>query len=161
MIKQAKKFQGFSLFELLLTTILLSLLLGMGFKSFSDNMQDQNVKSAGEQIISAIKKAKYYSRSKGVTTKLNFPVGSNTYSIFADDTNLSNSSNFDSTSGKLPENIQILSNTCTDLNFYVDSSPINSSYEVISEDCSITVGYNDGAQKTILIKGNSGNVDFN
>jgi len=158
---KTKKLNGFTLLELLLTTAVLSILLGMGFKSFDNNIQEQNAKSAGEQVSSAIKKAKYYARSKGVRVKLNFPTGSNTYSIVADGVTISNVNNFDATSGKLPENIKILSNNCSDLNFYVDGSPVNSSNEVISEDCSITTGYSGGPQKTVFIKGNSGNVDFN
>ncbi len=151
---------GISLFELLLITILLSVLLGMGFHSFDSSIQDQNSISAAEQVISAIKKTKYYSRSKGVITSLNFPQGSNTYSIIADNTVISNNSYFDASSGKLPKNVEIIQNNCADINFYVDGSPVDSSGNTITQDCKITIGYLSGPQKIIVIKGNSGNVDF-
>ena len=154
------KKRGISLFELLLSIVLLSVLLTMGFSAFDSSIKDQNTQSATEQIISAIKKSKYYSRSKGVVTSLSFPVGSNTYSISADGTTISNSDFFDATSGKLPKNIKIIQNNCATVNFYVDGSPVDSSNNPIASDCSIKVGYVGGSQKTITIKGNSGNVFY-
>jgi prepilin-type N-terminal cleavage/methylation domain-containing protein len=152
--------KGMSLFELLITTMLLSILLSMGFHSFDSSVQDQNAVSAAEQMISAINKTKYYSRSKGVVASLSFPIGSNTYSISADNVVISNSNFFDASSGKLPKNVEIIQNTCIDINFYVDGSLVDSSGSTIIQDCKITVGYESGPQKTIVIRGNSGNVDY-
>jgi prepilin-type N-terminal cleavage/methylation domain-containing protein len=154
------KNSGFSLFELLLTIVLLSVLLCMGFNTFDSSIKAQNTQSATEQIASAIKNAKYYARSKGVVTSLGFPAGSNYYSISADGEVISNNALFGSTSGKLPENIKIIQNNCYDLNFYVDGSLIDSSGNSISDDCLIKTGYTNGPQKTITIKGNSGNVTY-
>lgn len=149
---------GISLIELAVTALLLSIILTMGFKSFDSSIKDQNAKSASEQVVSAIKKAKYYSRSKGVTTSLNFIQGSNSYSILADGVNISQNTLFDSTSGTLPKNVIIIGNTCDSLNFYVDGSPVDTNGNVIKTDCSIKIGYSSGTQKTIVVKGNTGNV---
>lgn len=164
MLQQIKKTNnkeaGISLFELLISIVILSVLLTMGFSTFDSSIKAQNTQSASEQIVSAIKKAKYYSRSKGVITSLSFPVGGNSYSVSADGEVISNNNLFDAYSGKLPKNIEIIQNSCGTVNFYVDGSPVNSLNETISTDCSIKVGYDSGVQKTITIKGNSGNVIY-
>ncbi len=152
---------GVSLFELLLAVVLLSVLLCIGFSSFDNTIRAQNTQSASEQVVLAIKNAKYYARSKGTTTSLNFPTGSNVYSISADGQTITDNSFFDSTSGKLPNNIIIIGNSCTDINFYVDGSPVDSEGNSISENCEVTIGYANGPQKDITIMGNSGNVVFN
>jgi prepilin-type N-terminal cleavage/methylation domain-containing protein len=151
---------GVTLIELLISLALISVLLSIGFNTFDSSIREQNSKSASEQIVSAIKKAKYYSRSKGVVTSLSFPTGSNTYSISADSEVISNSNLFDASSGALPKNVEIIQNNCDSINFYVDGSPVDSSNNPVTTDCSIKVGYTGGPQKTITIKGNSGNVIY-
>jgi len=158
--KQPKNI-GFSMFELIVTMSISCLLLYSSFVCFDKSIQQSNAKSAAEQVVSAINSAKYYARAKGVTTALNFPVGSNVFSITADGAAITNSSNFDSTSGTLPKNIKILTNTCNDLNFFVDGSPVTSNGTSITQNCVITVGYSGGPQKNITIMGNSGNVTHN
>jgi prepilin-type N-terminal cleavage/methylation domain-containing protein len=161
MNKENNKKSGVTLIELLISLGLISVLLSMGFSAFDSSIKAQNSKSASEQIVSAIKKAKYYSRSKGVITSLSFPTGGNSYSISVNGIIISNDNNFDATSGKLPKNIEIIQNSCGDINFYVDGSPVDVSNNTVATDCSIKVGYADGPQKTITIKGNSGNVTSN
>lgn len=152
------KNKGISLIELAVVMLLISILITMGFSSFDSSIKAQNAQSASDQSASAIKKAKYYSRSKGIITSLNFPVGSNSYSILADGVNLSNNNLFDATSGVLPKNVVVIRNTCANVNFYVDGSPVDNNGNTITQDCSITIGYMDGNQKTLTIKGNTGNV---
>ena len=154
------KKSGISLIELLISMALISVLLGIGFNAFDSSIKDQNNHSAAEQIVSAIKKAQYYSRSKGVITSLSFQPGSNTYSISADGAVISNNNNFDATSGILPKNIVIIQNNCAGINFYVDGSPTDAANNPVTTDCSLTAGYIGGPQKTITIKGNSGNVTY-
>ncbi len=62
--KYQNKYSGVSLIELMLTLMLISVLLGTGYVSFNKSIMDQNSKSAAEQVVFAIKKAKFYSRSK-------------------------------------------------------------------------------------------------
>lgn len=151
---------GVSLFELLIAVVLLSLLLGIGYSNFDNSVKNQNTKSSAEQVVLAIKNAKYYARAKGIITSLGFTAGSNTYSISANGNILTNNANFDSTSGKLPNNIIIINSTCGDLNFYVDGSPIDSDGNSITQNCEIKIGYNNGPQKNIIIMGNTGNVIY-
>lgn len=158
--KSQNKYSGISLIELMLTLMLISVLLGTGYVSFNKSIMDQNSKSAAEQVVLAVKKAKFYSRSKGIKTSLSFPAGSNTYSISADGETITNDNNFDATSGKLPKNIEILQNNCNDMNFYVNGTPIDSVGDRITNSCTIIVGYDEGPQKTITIRGNSGNVSY-
>lgn len=149
---------GISLLELMITVALIAILISTGFTSFDNSIREEKTISASEQIMAAIKKAKYHARSKGVLTSLVFPAGSNNYSIIADGEIISNNALFDASSGVLPENIVIIQSTCNDINFYVDGSLVDSEGEVVSEDCSVRLGYINGNQKIITVKGNTGNV---
>jgi Tfp pilus assembly protein FimT len=153
-----KKQSGISLIELAVTMLLISVLSTIGFNTFDSSIKAENVISASEQVAFAIKKAKYYARSKGVVTKLSFPVGGSSYSITVNGETVSNNSNFDATSGVLPKNVKILQNTCNSINFYVDGSLITDSGLVKKTDCILQLGYTDGQSKTLTIKGNTGNV---
>ena len=160
MNNNGRKTPGISLFELLLSIVLLSVLLCIGYNSFDREIRSENVKSAAEQIVLAIKNARCYARSKGITTSVNFQTGENEYSISADGQVITNNEFFDSTSGKLPKNVEIIDSGCNSVNFYVDGSPVDSGGNLITKNCDVKVGYEDGPQKDITIIGNSGNVVY-
>ena len=152
------KNSGISLIELMITVTIMVVLLSTGFTAFGNSIEAQKATQAADQIASAIKQAKYFSRSNGVLTSLFFIEGSNTYTIVADGEIISDSSLYDAASGILPENTVITHNTCSEINFYVDGSIVDSVGNIITESCTISVGYSDGQQKTLTIRGNSGNV---
>lgn len=155
-----KKYSGITLLELLITISLMSFLLVMGFQSFSVMINRQYSQSAIQQAGFAIKKARYFARAKGVTTKLNFPVGSNNYSIVAGGVSITNDANFDATSGILPDKTKILSNNCSDIYFYIDGTLVDSNNQHISTDCKISIGYDNGIQKSLTVYSNSGSVVY-
>ena len=152
------KKSGLSLMELMITVAIMAVLLSTGFTAFGNSIESQKSKQAADQIASAIKQAKYFSRSNGVLTSLFFIEGSNTYTIIADGEIISDNGFYDSFSGILPENTVVVQNTCNEINFYVDGSVVDSEGEVITGSCSIKVGYINGKQNTVTIRGNSGNV---
>lgn len=161
MNKNKKHFSGnsgYSLIELAVTVIILGVLLSTGFTAFGNSINTQKAGSAAERIMLAVKKARHYSRTKGVLTSLFFTEGSNSYSITADGEILSESSLFDAFSGVLPENTIIIQNTCESINFYADGSLVNPEGDIVIENCYITTGYVNGSQKTVVIQGYSGNA---
>ena len=152
--------QGITLLELLITITVISVLAIIGLVSFYSIIDEQNAQAATEQIAFAIKKAKSYSKIHGVSTKLNLVSNSGTYSITADGQTITKDSNFDATSGVLPENIKILSSNCSDMNFYIDGSFVDSNETPITNDCTVTIGTENGIKKELTIKSGVGIVEY-
>jgi prepilin-type N-terminal cleavage/methylation domain-containing protein len=150
--------KGLSLLELMLTMSLACILLGIGYRGFSDMITTQSLKSGMEQSALAIKQARYHATSKGVITRINFPVSSSTYSITADNVAITNSSNFSAMSGVLPDKVKISYNSCGNLGFYVDGTPISYTNQPITSNCMIKLNYNGGEEKSITIQAGTGNI---
>lgn len=149
---------GLTLIELMVTLSLASILLVLGFKGFSDMISLQTLKSGVEQSALAIKEARYYATSKGVVARINFAVGSNSYSITADGKAITGNNNFSAMSGILPDKVKISSNSCGNLGFYVDGVPVDLSNQPILADCTIKISYNGTSEKSVIIQAGTGNV---
>lgn len=159
---QNRNNKGFTLLELLITISLISVLSLMSFQGLANSIDSQNVNHAAKQVAFAINKARYYAKAKGENTHIVLEINSNTYEISADDVSLLNANSIDGTSGELPDNVTITDNTCGDLYFYVDGTPLNSidpPYQ-LSHYCTITVGAKNGKSKTISILPYSGRVVY-
>lgn len=143
-----------------MTMAILSVLLSAGYLSFSDTARAQQARRSAESIGYAIKKAKYFSRAKGMETSFTFTAGSDRYLIQADGQEMTDQSNFDALSGTLPDGITIVGNTCPDFRFNAEGTLIDSSGDTIYDDCTISAGYADGPQVSILIRGKTGNVEY-
>jgi prepilin-type N-terminal cleavage/methylation domain-containing protein len=156
-LKLFSRKKGVTLLELLVTLSLISFLLVMGLTAFTSSTNKQYANEAALQINYAMKKAKYYARAKGLPVDLEFNQGSNTYALTSNDTAITQSGNFDATSGVLPDETEIIQNTCGDIYFNIEG-------KILSNDgnteniCHITVGYNNGPQKTLVINRNTGAV---
>lgn len=148
---------GITLLELMITISLASFLLVLGYRGFGEMISAQTLKDGAQQITFAIKNARYYTTSKGVITRINFPVGSNNYSITANGNAITDSGRFDSMSGILPVDVKILLNSCDNLGFYVDGTPIDAGNQPILTDCTIKLGYKDSSQ-IITIQAGTGNI---
>lgn len=159
-IIKPEKLTGMTMIELMLTFSLISILLLVAFIMFDNETNTERSISAAQQIAFAIKKSRYYARYQGTQTMLSFPVNGSNYSIIADGVNIVQNSNFDATSGILPTNTQILSNSCNNIYFSVDGSIVDSNNNLLSSDCQITVGTSINTEKTVLIKAGSGNVIY-
>ncbi len=159
MNKKLKK-HGISLFELLMAISILSVLLATGYLNFAGSVKDQQARRSAQSIGYAIKKAKYFSRTKGVETSFNFLQGSNTYSVNADGQEITSQSNYGALSGTLPNGIIIITNACPDFRFNMEGMLTDSDGEIIYNDCTIAVGYANGPQVTVLIRGRTGNVEY-
>ncbi len=160
MIKRTAK-SGITLAELAMTALLLGIISSVGYVTFSDGIENQTAKTGIGQVAYAARHARQHARTKGVVTSLNLPTGSNAYDIVADGQSLTGTGNFGTTSGKLPQDIVIISSTCGNLYFDVDGTLTDSSGNIIYNDCTVTVGYSGGNQETIMIKGKTGNVEYN
>ena len=137
-----KNINGYTLLELLITIAVISVMTTIGFQSVASSINSQKTSNAAKQVEFALKKARYYAKTKGQITHVSMPVGTNKYVIEANDIDLTSSDNIDGTSGVLPENIKFQTNTCGDIYFYVDGTPLTSAEEPISPLtylCSITV----------------------
>lgn len=150
--------RGLSLLELSISLSLACILLGIGFKGFSDMITSQSLKNGMEQCILAIKQARYYATSKGVVTRIVFQVSSSNYSVTADGTVITNSNNFSAMSGVLPDKVKISYNSCGNLGFYVDGTPIDSGSQPIISNCLIKLSYNGAEEKSITIEAGTGNI---
>jgi len=152
---------GITLAELAMTTLLLGIISSVGYVTFSNGIETQTAKTGIGQVAYAARQARHHARTKGVVTSLNLTTGSNTYDIVAGGQSLTNINNLGATSGKLPQDIKIISSTCGNLYFDVDGTLTDSAGDVIYSDCNVTVGYSGGNQETITIKGKTGNVEYN
>lgn len=159
-IRNFKYKKGITLLELLITVVLISIAAAIGFSNFNQYSQMQNAKIAANQIAFILKKAKYYARSNGYPTKLIFTKGSTSYSFISNGVNLVQNNNFDASSGILPDNTKIISNSCSDIYFYVDGSIVDSSNLPINKTCTITVGYDNGSKETVSLESQTGNVIY-
>ncbi len=151
--------KALTLFELLITVVVISILLLIGFASFDNIINAHNLQSATEQLALAVKKTKYYAKSHGEITKFNF-TESNSYRIGTDNKILTNSKNFDATSGILPGKVKFLSNSCSVMNFYIDGSLVDGFKNTLDNDCRIVLGYTGGTNKTLVIKPENGNIVY-
>ncbi len=159
MDKKHKK-NGISVFELLIAVTILSILLGIGYLTFSDSVRTQQAQRSAELIGYAIKKAKYFSRTKGVETSFTFTQGSGSYAVNADDREITGENNYDAFKGTLPNGVTILNNACPDFRFSVEGTLVDSTGSSIYNDCRLLIGYAGGPQSTVLIRGRTGNVEY-
>lgn len=151
--------KGISLAELAIATVLISVLACIGYMQVSDSIEAQSAKSGFDQIAFAVLQAKQFARTKGVNTALTFTQGSNNFDITANGASLTDENNTGATSGKLPDNIIIISNSCSSIGFNVKGTLIDSDGATIYNDCRIVVGYANGPQESITIKGKTGNIE--
>lgn len=152
--------RGFTLLELLITVSLISVFAMISFQGVADSIGKQKVNNAAKQISFALNKARYYAKTKGENTRIIMEENSNTYEITANDVSIINSNSMDGTSGELPENVVIKTNSCGNLYFYIDGTPLTSidpPYQ-LSHHCTITVSSNNGRSKTISILPYSGRI---
>lgn len=150
-----------TLLELLMTISLISILLSVSAVNFNSMINEQSAKSAAEQLSMALNKAKYYAQKSGNITIINVPANSNIYTITADSQTLTNNTNFDSTSGELPDDTIIISSSCgNSIEFHPNGSVFDEWNYELNYDCSIDVGFSGGAQRTVEIKAGSGNVTW-
>lgn len=144
----------------MMTCAIMSVIVAAGYVGFSESIRIQDVESGAERIGYAIKEAKYFSRAKGVKTTLNFQMDSNNFSVYANEQAISGDSRIDALSGNLPGETMILMNTCDDIMFDENGKLIDSDGNSIYSECAITIGYDNGPQKTVVIAGGTGSVDF-
>lgn len=152
--------KGHTLLELLIVVVLITIATTIGFSSMTGYSNSQNAKIAANQITFILKQGRYYARSKGVPTKLVFLPDSNSYSLAADNVNLTKDTNVGALSGILPNGTIITNNTCNDVYFYIDGSIVDSNNSPVTKPCSITAGYKNGTQETVNIDPRSGNVIY-
>jgi hypothetical protein len=143
-----------------MTCAIMSVIVAAGFIGFSESIMIQDAQSGADRIGYAVKEAKYFSRAKGVKTSLNFPVDANTFSISANGQAISGENRIDALSGNMPGDTRILINTCVGAMFDENGRLIDADGNNLYSECEITVGYANGPQKTIIIAGGAGNVDF-
>jgi Tfp pilus assembly protein FimT len=151
---------GFTLFETLITACLASILLFIGFTQIDSEMRKQNLSNDVSLSTQAIIKARYYARTKGVYTSFSFIPGQSKYSIKADGNELTNNTSFDSTSGKLSENVKVITNSCSSAGFDAQGILKDSSENTIYSDCIITLGDTGGPQKKIYVRARTGYVEY-
>ena len=142
--------------EILVTVSLSGLLMCLGFTSFVTLTKQEYSQSALQQVSYTINKARSYARSQGYDVQLIFNAGSNTYSIMANGINLVSNTNFDETSGVLPDTTKIISNNCSNIYFYIDGSLVDNNNNPLANNCQITVGYANGPQSNVIINANTG-----
>lgn len=151
---------GITLTELMMTCAIIAVVIAAGFVGFSEAVRIQDAQGAADRIGYAIKEARYFSRAKGIKTSINCPIGASTFAVFAGEQVISEENRIDALSGNLPGNTKILVNTCEDIMFNENGKPIDTDGNNIYTECAITVGYESGAQKTVVIAGGTGNVDI-
>ncbi|MEI7473972.1 MAG: prepilin-type N-terminal cleavage/methylation domain-containing protein [bacterium] len=159
-MKPTKNKKGVTLLELLITMSIMSIIFLIGFTSFNSVIENENVNCGVQQMVYAIKQARHYSRINGINTEFDANAGDNSYQIKSGTTILTNEKIFDSSSGKLPTDVEIINNTCPKIYFYVDGTPVNSTGVSLSSDCIIKVGYMHGLQKTLTLEAVSGNIIY-
>ena len=149
--------KGLTLMELLVSMSLIAFLLVMGLTAFTNLTNTQYANEAALQVSHAMKKAKYYARAKGLPVEMEFNQGSKKYALVSNGLQITQEGNFDATSGVLPDNTEIIQNSCGSLYYYIDGR-ILSNDESTPNICRIIVGYADGPQRTLIINRNTGNV---
>ncbi len=149
--------KGFTLLELLVSMSLAAFLLVMGLTAFTNSTNTQYANEAALQINYAMEKAKYYARAKGMSVDMEFNQGSRTYSLICNDKTITQADNFDATSGVLPDETEIIQNNCGSMYYYIDGRILSDEANAPNI-CSITVGYNNGPQRTLIINRNNGSI---
>lgn len=159
MINRKRK-NGISLAELAMTSALIGVLSYMGYTGLSDLVNAQAAKTGASQIAYAIRTAKQIARTKGVVTTLSFTAGSNNYDILVGGQSITNTNNFGTTSGKMPDDVTITASTCNDIGFNVDGTLSDSSGNIVYNSCSVTVGASGSPQQTVVINGKTGSIRY-
>lgn len=154
---------GVTFLELMITIAIISVILYLAFDTYSGSINTQTAKSAIKQVGFALKTARYYAKANGVITHVNFPIGSSTYSIDVNDVPITNVSDFGANSGVLPGNAKVVDNTCADVYFYIDGTPLSAidpEKTEFADHCSIIVGYEGGHQETLYLHAHSGSISY-
>ena len=156
--------KGYTLMELLVTVSLSGVLLFAGVAALDNSIKKQSVKNAAEQFSNALKMARYYTKTKGVPTTISFSTGSNTYSITADDKDITTSTKFGSLSGQLPDGTRITSSSCSELTFDINGELIDLYGDPITYDCYIYLSSNSNEYyhhySGVIVNAHSGNVKY-
>lgn len=162
MLKRNKK-SGFTLLELLVTIVIIGVLAVLSFQGVNQSVTTQKAKNGIQQIGYALNKARYYAKAKGERITVTLPCNSTNYYIETDDdVELHNSSAIDGTSGVLPSGVKLIHSDCYQVIFDIDGKPmesINPDYP-LSYLCRVTVGQNNGPQKSLLISPGTGRVVY-
>ncbi|MEW5819153.1 MAG: prepilin-type N-terminal cleavage/methylation domain-containing protein [Cyanobacteriota bacterium] len=154
---------GFTLIELLITISLISVLTILSFNNYAKVIDRQNTINASKDIIYALNKARYYSKTKGKVTHIDIPIDSNKYYIDIDGNLLYFQSESDEYSGILPANTKVLQNSCGEFFFYIDGTPmtnVDTYNDPLSNICRIIIGNNDNDSKTLLLNPYSGSIEY-
>lgn len=163
MLTLNRKQKGFTLLELLVTISIISVLLTIALKSVGNSVDSQSASDAGQQAMYALNRARYYAKTKGIVTHVYFGEGTNQYIIEENDGNsLLKENSIDGSSGELPDGVTVLENTCGDIFFNIDGTPLLSvdpSKEPMYEVCRITVG-NSASEKSLIILPHSGSITY-
>lgn len=157
------KYKAVSLLELLVSLTVICVLLGMSFMAYNDATDRQNVSNSVKQLGFAINKARSYAQTKGYPTQVIITSGQSTYSIKANNVEITNSSYNDAMSGVLPSGTKVVTKGCSnDIYFYIDGTPLTNTNPktVMSSDCIIKVGIDNRTYKTLTINGQSGEVTY-
>jgi prepilin-type N-terminal cleavage/methylation domain-containing protein len=157
--RQSAQF-GVSLIELIITVSIIAVMLTTSLASFGGMINEQNTQSAVQQISYAVKKSKYYAKTQGIPTKISFTENSNTYLIEADSVLLTSNTNFDATSGELPENMRIIYSSCGELFFQPDGSILDSYGNHMSSACQVAVGADYQSSARLYIQPQTGTVTY-
>lgn len=159
-MKLNKNISGFTLFELLVTIGLISVMLLLGFNLLSNSIAAQSIKSSVSQVAFAVKNARYYAKKNGVITEIQFEEGSNHYSLIADNKEITDTTDFGLTSGDLTDGNKIINNGCNGVKFYIDGTPITASNPIqpLTTNCIITVGKNGNNNRPVTIHAISGDI---
>lgn len=144
----------------MITAVMIAVVSGIGYVSFSNSIENQTAKTGIGQVAYAVRKAKHYARTKGTATTLSLTVGSNNFDMLANGQSLTDTNNFDASSGNFPDDIEVISSSCGYIGFSVDGTLVDSAGNIIYNDCTITVGYSNGPQETITVKGKTGIVEY-
>lgn len=149
---------GVTLVELLVTVSLISVLLGVGLTAFTNSINQQNTNDAVEEAALAIRNARSYARLQGVMTELDFQTYS--YGVKIDNIPITDHKGFGHLSGNFPKNVSILNKSCSSMFFQPDGTLVDSSQNVITNNCTITIGSTSSNSRTLTINPNTGKVIY-
>lgn len=156
------KKSGFTLLELMIVIVILGVLCLLSFQGVNQSVRLQKATNGIQQVGYALNKARYYAKSKGETVTVIFSSNSNTYTIETDDHDLTDSRAIDGTSGILPSGIKVIHSDQSQIFFDIDGQPMSSMNPKmpISYVNRLTVGYENGPQKSLLITPVSGRIVY-
>lgn len=150
--------RGMTLLELLVTVSIIAVLLGVGLTAFTQSINQQNANDAVEQAALAIRNARSYARLQGVVVELDFQTDS--YGVKVDNVPVTDHKGFGHLSGTFPKNVKILSKSCSSMFFQPDGALVDSSQNVITNNCTITIGSTSSDSRTLTINPNTGKVIY-